>query len=168
MQSYNDYDNIVYGYLRNYNRFQSRIKYLEVELDCKRTELSGIGSAKTASYGAVCGGGYNELAPVERVVEKSGRIADDIEEALSDMQELNSIITKINTALACISSDTQEIITKKFFEDESWQKIARDLHYTERWSQKLMRRGIHDIARIMFGNKVQCSLNYVFVDNSKL
>ena len=53
MRKYNDCEQLVYQYLRNYSRFQSQVKSLDMEADGIREQIKELGGLKAVCYDSV-------------------------------------------------------------------------------------------------------------------
>lgn len=70
MLSYNDYERTVFGYLKNYTKFRTRLKNMQLEIADKQAEIDTFGGAKAAAYGLSAGGSWSELNETERNASK--------------------------------------------------------------------------------------------------
>ena len=50
MKKYNDYENIMYGYLKNYNQFKARLKNIQIEINSIMEQINSLTDVKISKY----------------------------------------------------------------------------------------------------------------------
>lgn len=152
MKEYNDYIEMTFGYLRNYNKFQIVIENLEAEKEAKRLLLSDQ-SVAIAKYGDAPGGGSNELNQTEAAASKRMEMQNEIERIDREIAELERILTKIDRAVKGLDTDDQRVIIMYYFERRSWREIADELYCSADWARKRGKKAVNDMAFMIFGQK---------------
>ncbi|WP_304341692.1 hypothetical protein [Metaclostridioides mangenotii] len=90
----------------------------------------------------------------KEVEEEVIRTLSKIEELEKEIEEENSLITKINRAINNLSPIHREIIEYKYIEDLSWDGIIDKTSYSERALKYKRSEAVKSIAIALFGRKV--------------
>ena len=166
MQKYNDYENAVYGYLKNYNEFKAQSESLGIELAGIDEQIRTIGAAKIARYGGEFYGGDGEFTPTERAAAKLEGLRANLVELQSCKQSIDTLLKKLDCALESAGEGAQ-IVRRKFIEGQRWSAISMETGYSERNCIRLLRKAVRTIARILFGRRMgqeQMRFEFVFLN----
>lgn len=171
MRSYNDYENAVFGYLKNYTKFQARLKNMNLEIEDKKAEIETFGGAKSASYGLSCGGSWSELNETERNANKMLEMKHELADMETDKRRVETLLECIDNALESLDEVSEKVIQLKLIEGRQWKSViailetSTDIHYCERNFQKILSKAVKDVTAIMFGHKAeQLRLDFVFIE----
>lgn len=152
MKEYNDYIEMAYGYLKNYNKFQIVIENLEAEKEAKCLLLSDQ-SVAISKYGAQTVGGSGELNQTEAAASKRMETQNEIERIDREIAELQRILSKIDRAINGLNEEDQRVITMFYLECRSWREIADALYCSADWARKRGKKAVGEIAFMIFGGK---------------
>lgn len=147
---YNDYENTVREYLRNYNYFRIMIVNLEEDRTNQLTLLSEC-SVSIAKYGDTTGGGNSELNQTESAASQRIEIEERYRQIELNISELNAVINKIERALSAIGKLEKGAITGYYFEKKSWDEVGIESDCTGKTARAKATRGIKDMAFMIFG-----------------
>lgn len=166
MKKYNDYENIMYGYLKNYNQFQAKLKDIDIEISTVTEQINSLTDVKIAKYDNQPTGGFNELSSVELNVERKQKLAHKIQSLQTDKLEISGLLRRIDNALEALPYIDRTIIQKKFIYGYPWFRIAAETKYSERSCQRMMIGAIQRLTRTLFGNTIyEQGRLFIFVDN---
>lgn len=152
MKEYNDYIEMTFRYLRNYNQFKIVIENLEAEKDAKRLLLADQ-SVAISKYGDDPAGGASELNQTEAAASRRIEIQNEIERIDREIAELQRILDKIDRAIKGLNEEDQRVITMFYLERRSWREIAGVLYCSADWTRKRGKKAVGEIAFMIFGGK---------------
>lgn len=162
---YNDYIDLTKKYLRNYNKFKAAAEALEKDIQSKEELLAGsldVGAA-VAKYGDMPSGGYSDLNGVEAACERHLEAMEEIRSEKKDLQELKSLLARVETAFRVVDIDVRGIVTDYYVTGYSWEQISYKHHYSSRWCREKSKKAIEDMAMVIFGIKARPKqLSFVF------
>lgn len=167
---YNDYKNTVRNYLRDYNYFKIMIANMEEDREDRLNSLREH-SVSIARYGDATGGGSGELNQTEAAVSQRMKIEEDIHQIEANLQELYSVISKIDRALSALGNLERQAIAGYYFEKKSWDEVGIDIDCTGKTARAKAGRGIDDMAYMIFGKAARprqlsfCFFKVPSVDN---
>lgn len=88
---------------------------------------------------------YDATAPTAR--RTRGRMAELEALIITDGQKLEETTEALKTAIDAVADDRiQEILTRRYICDETFEAIADAMNYDLRWVYRLHRRGVGDQA----------------------
>lgn len=147
---YNDYENTVREYLRNYNYFRIMIANLEEDKADQLNLLSQC-SVAIAQYGDSTGGGSSELNQTEAAASQRMKIEENIRHINLNISELNTVINKIKRALSAVGTIEKKVIEMYFFEKKSWEEVGIQVDCTGKTARNKANRAIQDMTFMIFG-----------------
>ena len=147
---YNDYENTVREYLRNYNYFKIMIANLEEDKTDQLNLLSQC-SVSIAKYGDSTGGGSSELNQTEAAASQRMKIEENIRRIELNINELNTVINKIERALSAVGSLEKTAISMYYFERKSWEDVGLEIDCTGKTARAKANRAIQDMTFMIFG-----------------
>ena len=110
MKKYNDYENIMYGYLKNYNQFQAKLKDIDIEISTVTEQINSLTDVKIAKYDNQPASGFNELSSVELNVERKQKLEQKIQSLQTDKLEISGLLRRIDNALEALPYIDRTII----------------------------------------------------------
>lgn len=171
MLSYNDYERTVFGYLKNYTKFRTRLKNMQLEIADKQAEIDTFGGAKAAAYGLSAGGSWSELNETERNASKLLELQTELSDMETDRRRLETLLQCLDNALESLDGISEQVIRLKLIERRQWKDVIAiletetDIHYCERNFQKILSKAVKEITGIIFGGKAeQMKLNFMFLE----
>lgn len=167
MRNYNDYEKTVYGYLRNYRRFQGQLASLRIEIEGVEEQIRSIGDAKISKYGDAPVGGYDELSEVERAVVRRMKLEERLPILRENYIRIQTLLRRIDNALQLMSDAHRTILSRKFMDGERWYQVSQATGYSERSCQYISQEAIKTLTQMMFpdAGTGQSSLDFVFLEN---
>ena len=167
MRNYNDYEKTVYGYLRNYRRFQGQLASLKIEIDGVEEQIRSIGDAKISKYGDAPIGGYDELSELERAVVRRMKLEGRLPILRENYVRIQTLLRRIDNALQLMSDTHRTILCRKFMDGERWYQVAQATGYSERSCQYISQEAIKTLTQMMFpdAGTGQSSLDFVFLES---
>ena len=167
MRNYNDYEKTVYGYLRNYRRFQGQLASLHIEIEGVEEQIRSIGDAKISKYGDAPVGGYDELSEVERAVVRRMKLEERLPILRENYIRIQTLLRRIDNALQLMSDAHRTILRRKFMDGERWYQVSQATGYSERSCQYISQEAIKTLTQMMFpdAGTGQSSLDFVFLEN---
>lgn len=169
MKRYNDYENIVYGYLNNYTQFVAKSKNIELEISLlydKIEELNDI-DIKTTKYDKVSSNSFGSSSSVEHALERKTKIEEQIKGLRMDKKQIDTLLNRIDNALNSLKTTDKIIVTERFIHEAYWKDISEKVGYSERTCQRIALEAIEKIIKNLFTKPAyeQGKLNFIFVDN---
>jgi hypothetical protein len=168
MRKYNDYENIVYGYLKHYNQFKGQAANIGIEIQGIHEQINSLCDARIAKYGDTPAGGFDELSPAERIIVRKQKLEDELPILTANRQRIENIIMRVDNAMSTLPEVDREIVRMKFIDGYRWMRISEDMKYSERNCQSKARRSVQELTKILFPKSMvaeQGTLDFVFVDN---
>ena len=163
MHSYNDYEQLVYKYLKNYNSFKHQIESVNIEIDGIREQIEILGGLKATVYDKVVVSGGEQHSSVEQAIERKEKLEGRLLILTANRQTL---IHRIDAALATLEESERKIVELKHIVGENWIHIAMQVPYSERSCQRRCREAVERVAAIMFPDKaIDRKADFVFVDS---
>lgn len=152
MKEYNDYIEMTFGYLKNYNKFLIVIKNLEAEKEAKRLLLADQ-SVAIAKYGDTPAGGSSELNQTEAAASKRMELEEEIDRIDREIAELHRILNKVDNAICGLDSDDRKLMEMYYMDRRSWGEIADELYCSADWARKRGKKAVAEVAFMIFGQK---------------
>lgn len=167
MRNYNDYEKTVYGYLRNYRRFQGQLASLKIEIEGVEEQIRSIGDAKISKYGDAPVGGYDELSEVERAVVRRMKLEERLPILRENYIRIQTLLRRIDNALQLMSDAHRTILRRKFMDGERWYQVSQATGYSERSCQYISQEAIKTLTQMMFpdAGTGQSRLDFVFLES---
>lgn len=134
--------------LKGYKELKSHLdelKRLKEKIKCDYT-------AKAITYDKEKVSPTNKIS--KEVEEEVIRILSKIEELENEIEEENSLITKIERAISILSPIHREIIEYKYLDVLSWDEIIDKTSYSERALKYKRSEAVKSIAITLFGSKI--------------
>lgn len=123
-------------YLRQLLRRDARINAL-IERQQRYRELAGV---RGVAYGDVSGGGSRHGSAVEdyavRIVELEREIDRRIDEYVDLVRQAEAAIDQVE------DERCRDVLRYRYLNGWSWEKIAEQMHYDERWVRRLHGRAL--------------------------
>ena len=162
MRHYNDYENAVFGYLKNYNKLKSRMQDLQIAMRDKQLEIASYGGAKIANYGEPAEGSIaDELNDVERKAVHLMAMRHDMSILSDDYRKIDVVIQRLDNALAALGEQNEKIIRMKFIDGYQWEFVADEVGFSDRTCRRVAKKCLKEIAAVMFGNEEKG--NFIFL-----
>ena len=167
MKRYNDYENIVYGYLNNYTQFVAKSKNIELEISLLYDKIEELNDIKTTKYDKVLSGSSGNSSSVEQALERKIKIEEQIKDLRMDKKQIDTVLNRIDNAINSLRTPDKIIITERFIHEAYWKDISEKVGYSERTCQRMALEAIEKIVKNLFSKPVyeQGRLNFIFVDN---
>ncbi len=168
MRQYNDYENAVFGYLRNYHKLNARIDTLGMEIEDLKAEITTFGGPKSPSLEPFSGGGNaaEDLNAVERGADKLMNMQGKLDSLEQDRRNIKTRLAQLDRALQSLDGTAEQVVRLKFIEGYRWSQVGMQLNFGERNCQKIGMKAVQDITEIIFGTKAeQTRLNFIFLEN---
>lgn len=166
MRNYNDYEQLVYKYLKNYNSFKHQIESVNIEIDGIREQIEILGGLKATVYDKVIVSGGEKHSSVEQAIERKEKLEGRLLILTANRQRLTTLIQRIDAALATLEESERKIVELKHIVGENWIHIAMQVPYSERSCQRRCREAVERVAAIMFPDKaIDRKADFVFVDS---
>lgn len=167
MKRYNDYENIVYGYLNNYTQFVAKSKNIELEISLLYDKIEELNDIKTTKYDKVLSSSSSNSSSVEQVLERKIKIEEQIKDLRMDKKQIDTVLNRIDNAINSLRTPDKIIITERFIHEAYWKDISEKVGYSERTCQRMALEAMEKIVRNLFSKLEyeQGRLNFIFVDN---
>lgn len=170
MKRYNDYENIVYGYLNNYTQFLAKSQNIQLEIELlydEIKELTNSSNITVTRYDKVISGTTNNNSSVEQSAELKIKIEEKIKILQADKKQIDTLLARINNVLNSLKIVDKTIVTERFINGMYWKDISQKVGYSERSCQRIATESLSKIAKNLFSKTayVQGKLNFIFVDN---
>lgn len=167
MKRYNDYENIVYGYLNNYTQFVAKSKNIELEISLLYDKIEELNDVKTTKYDKILSGSSGNSSSVEQVLERKIKIEEQIKDLRMDKKQIDTVLNRIDNAINSLRTPDKIIITERFIHEAYWKDISEKVGYSERTCQRMALEAMEKIVKNLFSKPAyeQGRLNFIFVDN---
>lgn len=167
MKRYNDYENIVYGYLNNYTQFVAKSKNIELEISLLYDKIEELNDIKTTKYDKILSGSSGNSSSVEQALERKIKIEEQIKGLRMDKKQIDTVLNRIDNAINSLRTPDKIIITERFIHAAYWKDISEKVGYSERTCQRMALEAIEKIVKNLFSKPAyeQGRLNFIFVDN---
>lgn len=167
MKRYNDYENIVYGYLNNYTQFVAKSKNIELEISLLYDKIEELNDIKTTKYDKILSSNSGNSSSVEQALECKIKIEEQIKGLQADKKQIDTLLARINNVLNSLKIVDKTIVTERFINGMYWKDISQKVGYSERSCQRIATESLSKIAKNLFSKTayVQGELNFIFVDN---
>lgn len=167
MKRYNDYENIVYGYLNNYTQFVAKSKNIELEISLLYDKIEELNDIKTTKYDKILSSSSGNSSSVEQVLERKIKIEEQIKDLRMDKKQIDTVLNRIDNAINSLRTPDKIIITERFIHEAYWKDISEKVGYSERTCQRMALEAMEKIVKNLFSKPEyeQGRLNFIFVDN---
>ena len=154
MKRYNDYENIVYGYLNNYTQFVAKSKNIELEISLLYDKIEELNDIKTTKYDKIA-------------LERKIKIEEQIKGLQADKKQIDTLLERINNVMDFLKEPDKTIVRERFIYSAYWKDISEKVGYSERTCQRIALEAVEKITRNLFSKPAyeQGRLNFIFVDN---
>lgn len=155
--TYNDYCTLAKEYLRSYNQFRSTLENLKNDKRdmYKRLREYEDVSAGVSKYGlaaTVPTTGSSAGSVVERTSEKRERVRVRLKAIDRDIEELETIIRKIDRALTFMPTIEGEMVRLHFIERFKWYQVGESLGMSRHWVTEKGNEALKKMALMLFGS----------------
>lgn len=165
MKKYNDYENIMYGYLKNYNQFKARLKNIQIEINSIMEQINSLTDVKISKYSSQPKASLNVFSSVEQSYERKQKLIQKMQMLQADKSAINELLLRIDNALETLSFTDRAIIEKKFIYGYNWSVVAIDINFSERTCQRIAINAIKRLTQTLFGEVVyEQGRLFIFVD----
>lgn len=167
MKRYNDYENIVYGYLNNYTQFVAKSKNIELEISLLYDKIEELNDIKTTRYDKILSSNSGNSSSVEQTLERKIKIEEQIKGLQADKKQIDTLLERINNTLDFLKEPDKTIVRERFIYSAYWKDISEKVGYSERTCQRIALEAVEKITRNLFSKPAyeQGRLNFIFVDN---
>ena len=150
MRKYNDCEQLVYQYLRNYSRFQSQVKSLDMEADGIREQIKELGGLKAVCYDTTPVSGGGATSPVERAAEQADRLENKLRLLSVNRKRIVTLLQRLDVAMETLDGVDRQILELRHIRGCRWVQVALEVPYSEHGCQIHARKAVRQIAAIMF------------------
>lgn len=165
MKKYNDYENIMYDYLKNYNQFKARLKNIQIEINSIMEQINSLNDVKISKYSSQPKASLNVFSSVEQSYERKQKLIQKMQMLQADKSAINELLLRIDNALETLSFTDRAIIEKKFIYGYNWSAVAIDINFSERTCQRIAINAIKRLTQTLFGEVVyEQGRLFIFVD----
>ena len=130
----------------NAKDYLKKIIIIDKLIDCKNNqlvELKQLSGLKSNSYSDVPNMGFGKSDKVAEVVVKIIDLENEINDAIDNLVDLKADAMKKIDSLE--DNRHKFILTKKYLENESFEKIAVDLSLSWKWVHKLHKKALEEL-----------------------
>ncbi|MBR1696201.1 MAG: hypothetical protein IJ709_12555 [Selenomonas sp.] len=164
MQEYNDYEQLVYKYLRNYNQFQAQIDSIDIEIRGIENQLKTLGGLKAVRYDTVAVSGGEKTSTVEQACERMEHLEQRLPILQANKERLLTLLAQIDNALKILDKDSRKIVQLKFITGYRWMQVALETKFSEHSCQIRAKKAVRQIAVVLFPERaVDNKSDFVFV-----
>ena len=165
---YNDYERIVYNYLKNYHALKGQAETIAKNIEHLMAQINALYDAKIARYGNDSGSGYDELSSAERKFAQKQELDEKLYAAKVNFQNVVLAVWRIDNSLRYLAGIPRKIIEGHFIDRKSLLTLSLELGYSESSCYRIMRSAIAEMTNIIFPElATHPQLDFVFpVDNS--
>lgn len=125
--------------LYKYNSLKAKIKNLDLEIECVRSEFNGPGAIsyeeRTQATNSFNSSVENEVINKEKIINQ----------LLKDKSKKEIEVSKIENGLSILSERDQEIIKLRYFDKYNNREIAAKLYLAEEYISKLKKEAINQM-----------------------
>ena len=145
MRKYNDCEQLVYQYLRNYSRFQSQVKSLDMEADGIREQIKELGGIKAVCYDTTPVSGGEATSPAERE-----RMENKLRLLSVNRKRIVTLLQRLDGAMETLDGVDRQILELRHIRGCRWVQVALEVPYSEHGCQIHARKAVQQVAAIMF------------------
>ena len=128
-------------------QYLMRAWHIDRRIDRLIEERDRLESTLTRGVGQLTGmprgGGHDWTDTAIRVADLTARIGEEIRALCAIKREVSEAIDQVEDKRA------REVLTLRYRNYMSWEKIAEDLHYTDRWVFILHGRGLKRVQEFI-------------------
>lgn len=101
----------------------------------RQARYRDLATRRTASYRGMPGGGVNRVSSVEEYACKAADLAREIDRRIDEYVDLTR---EIEAAIGRVpDARYRELLRLRYISEWSWEKIAVEMRYDERWVKQL-------------------------------
>lgn len=131
-------------YLRRLARFEANIKAKKERLFVLKEMARSVHSPVISDMPKNSPGGTSRLEEsVMKVISLENEITDDEARLVAEKTKVLELIGKLK------NPDYQTVLISRYFKNESWDQIASDMFFTERWIYTLHGRALQEMDEIL-------------------
>lgn len=158
IERYNDYCIVTEGYLEHFNGMKIAVGNMRDLLEDKKAELATVRDAAppVAQVGQTSftfGGSDVKLTQPEAACDRIQTLEEDIKAIEADKKKLERLIYRISRAKMELHPEFNRLLELRYMEEQSWDVIAGEVNYSERWCRELLDRAVEKIAVGLFGSR---------------
>lgn len=166
METYNDYENIVYGYLKNYMQFKAKSKDIAIRINTITEQINSVADIRAAQSDSIYSSNHDNKSSVELAYEQKQIYLEKLFLLKRDKSNIDGLLNQIDSAMSMLSPTLSDIVRMRYIYNYKWTAISLKTRFSERNCQRMAINAVSKIAGTIFGDCVyeQGSL-FVFVDN---
>jgi DNA-directed RNA polymerase specialized sigma24 family protein len=131
-------------YLRRLARFEANIKAKKERLSVLKEMAESVRSPVITDMPKGSPGGTSRLEEsVMKMISLENEINNDEARLVAEKTKALEMIGKIQ------NPDYQTVLISRYFKNESWEQIATDMFFTERWIYTLHGRALQELDDIL-------------------
>lgn len=166
METYNDYENMVYGYLKNYTQFKAKSKDIAIRINSLTEQINSVADIKASRSDSIYSSNHEVKSSVELAFEQKQIYLEKLFLLKRDKQKIDELINRLDSAITMLEPTASDIVRMRYIYNYKWTAISLKTKFSERNCQRIGIGAISKITEIIFGNFIyeQSSL-FIFVDN---
>ena len=117
--------------------FLRQVRTLDVLIDSKQKEIERLESASYYPRG-------NTLENLAiKIIEYKQELNNDIDKFIDTKREVQSVVDQISNA------DLVDILYRRYFQYQTWERIAVDKNFVIQWLHKLHARALIEVQNLL-------------------
>lgn len=163
---HNDYVLAVKQYMARYREFSVYISNIYADIEDYETKLNLNAAPKVPSLSSAPGGSSDNDSQQERLFFEKETMIERIEKLKGDLEAVEPMMKRLNRSLEALNDNDRAIVMRRLADNESWIIIAGDLHTSESYCRRRLRKILEILAGMMFGPEViPVQTQFVFIHN---
>lgn len=150
MRKYNDFEQRVYQYLRNYSRYQYQIKSIDMEAAGVREQIKELGGLKAVAYDAVPASGGEKTSSVEATAIRAEKLENRLHLLAAERERITTLLARIDGAMEMLDAVDRKILTLRHIQGARWLQVSMDVPYSEHNCQIRADKAVQRLATILF------------------
>lgn len=166
METYNDYENMIYGYLKNYMQFKAKSKDFAIQINTITEQINSVADIRAAQSDSVYSSNHDNKSSVEKAYERKQKYLEKLRILKLDKAEIDGLLERLDNVLEMLDPIERTIIQIRYIQGCRWTNVSLKVKYSERNCQRIAVKAISKLTRIIFGkfNYEQKRL-FVFANN---
>ena len=130
----------------NAKEFLSQARYLDMRINSKVEQIDSLNALATKCTSTLTGTPHNPSPSTSLMADAVCKIVDLQEELGKDVQELVELKHRISTVIKAVPNiELQTLLEKRYLCFQSWEQIAVDMHYSNKWIKKLHEKALSTV-----------------------
>ena len=128
--------------------FLSQARYLDMRINSKVEQIESLNELATKCTSTLTGMPHNPSPSTSLMADAVCKIVDLQEELSQDVQHLVTLKQRISSVIKSVPNvELQTLLEKRYLCFQSWEQIAVDMHYSNKWIKNLHDRALFEVEK---------------------